>query len=58
MKRSSMPVICAFWGIAIKMFYREHGIPHFHAEYNEYKISVSIQTGEVIDGKFPVPELK
>ena len=28
-----MPVISVFFGIVIRMFYREHGIPHFHAEH-------------------------
>ena len=28
-----MPVISTFFGIVIRMYYREHGIPHFHAEY-------------------------
>ena len=28
-----MPVISAFFGIVIRMFYREHGVGHFHAEY-------------------------
>jgi len=28
-----MPVISTFFGIAIRMFYREHGVPHFHAEH-------------------------
>ena len=28
-----MPVISIFFGIVIRMFYQEHGIPHFHAEY-------------------------
>ena len=27
-----MPVISTFFGIVIRMFYREHGVPHFHAE--------------------------
>jgi len=27
-----MPVISTFFGIVIRMFYREHGLPHFHAE--------------------------
>jgi hypothetical protein len=29
-KRSSMPEICRFYGIVIKMFYDEHNPPHFH----------------------------
>ena len=28
-----MPVISFFFGVVIRMFYREHGVPHFHAEY-------------------------
>lgn len=28
-----MPVISTFFGIVIRMFYREHGVPHFHAEH-------------------------
>lgn len=28
-----MPIISTFFGIAIRMFYREHGVAHFHAEY-------------------------
>jgi len=28
-----VPVISVFFGIVIRMFYREHGLPHFHAEY-------------------------
>ena len=31
-----MPVITRFYGILIKMYFREHGSPHFHAVYNEY----------------------
>jgi hypothetical protein len=28
-----MPIISVFFGIMIRMFYSEHGVPHFHAEY-------------------------
>ncbi|HVE91862.1 MAG TPA: DUF4160 domain-containing protein [Actinomycetota bacterium] len=28
-----MPIISTFYGIIIRMYYREHGPPHFHAEY-------------------------
>ncbi len=47
-----MPVISYFLGIYIKMYADEHGLPHFHAEYGEYKISVEIKSG-VVRGKFP-----
>jgi len=28
-----MPLISAFHGVLIRMFFTEHGPPHFHAEY-------------------------
>jgi hypothetical protein len=28
-----VPIISTFFGIVIRMFYREHEPPHFHAEY-------------------------
>ena len=28
-----MPVISTFFGILIRMYYKEHGPPHFHAEH-------------------------
>jgi hypothetical protein len=33
----SMPRICAFFGIVIRMFYNDHSPPHFHAEYGEHE---------------------
>ncbi|MGZ4144877.1 MAG: DUF4160 domain-containing protein [Actinomycetota bacterium] len=28
-----MPVISTFFGIVIRMYYKEHGVAHFHAEH-------------------------
>lgn len=28
-----MPIISTFLGVVIRMFYKEHGPPHFHAEH-------------------------
>ena len=47
-----MPEISRFFGIVIKMFYREHGSPHFHAVYGEYAIVVNLESGAV-EGQFP-----
>jgi hypothetical protein len=47
-----VPEICRFLGIVIGMFYREHGLPHFHAVYGEHKITVEIESGTV-HGTFP-----
>ena len=47
-----MPEICRFLGIIIRMYYRDHAPPHFHAEYGEYEVTVEIKTG-IVSGKFP-----
>jgi hypothetical protein len=47
-----MPEISRFLGIVIGMFYREHGIAHFHAVYGEHEITMEIETG-VVHGEFP-----
>lgn len=52
-----MPELARFLGIVIGMFYREHGVPHFHAVYGEQEISVEVETGR-IHGLFPPRALK
>lgn len=52
-----MPEISRFYGIIIKMFFNEHNPPHFHAEYQGYKVSVLIKGG-VVEGKMPKRALK
>lgn len=47
-----MPEISRFLGIVIKMFYRDHAPPHFHAEYEDRQIKVYLGTG-VVEGRFP-----
>ncbi len=48
-----MPVITRFYGIVIKLYFKEHGIPHFHAIYNEYNGIFNISTLEMIEGDLP-----
>ncbi len=43
--------IARFFGIVIKMYYNDHGPPHFHAYYGDFEISVRIDTGSV-EGPF------
>ena len=45
-----MPVIARFYGILIKMYFREHGKPHFHALYGEYNGVFDIETLEMLEG--------
>ena len=48
-----MPRISSFYGIVIAMYYREHGVPHFHALYEEYEASISIESLDLIVGDLP-----
>jgi hypothetical protein len=48
-----MPVIARFYGIVIKMYFREHGVPHFHAIYGEFNGVYDIQSSEIIEGDLP-----
>jgi len=52
-----MPELTRFLGIVIGMFYREHGVPHIHAVYGEYEISVEVET-RTVHGQFPPRALK
>lgn len=47
-----MPELSRFLGIVIAMYYREHGPAHFHAIYQDYEITVEIESGR-ISGHFP-----
>ena len=47
-----MPEISRFLGIIIRMYFRDHVPPHFHAQYGEYEITVNINDG-IVEGKFP-----
>ena len=44
-----MPVISTFFGIVIRMYYREHGVPHFHAEYQGQQATFTFE-GELLAG--------
>lgn len=48
-----MPRISSFYGIVIAMYYREHGVPHFHALYGEHEASISISSPEMLGGSLP-----
>lgn len=53
-----MPRISSFYGIVIAMYYREHGVPHFHAVYGEFKASISILSSELLGGSLPPQALR
>jgi hypothetical protein len=44
-----VPVVSTFFGIVIRMFYQEHGVPHFHAEHHGQHAALTFD-GRVIAG--------
>ena len=53
-----MPTVARIKGIIIEVRYKEHGIPHYHALYGKYDISISIETNRIIVGRMPSKQLK
>jgi hypothetical protein len=52
-RKLRMPTISRFFGISIRMYYDDHGPPHFHAYYGEYSAKIDIQTLQMIQGMLP-----
>lgn len=48
-----MPTISEFFGIVIRMYFREHAPPHFHAYYGEHSAVVEIDTLRLRKGRLP-----
>ena len=51
-----MPTISMFFGILIKMNYREHNPPHIHVEYGEYRANYGIADGARMAGELPLAQ--
>ena len=48
-----VPKLSEFFGIAVYMYWGDHGSPHFHARYGGRKVSIAIEDGSVIAGGLP-----
>jgi Domain of unknown function (DUF4160) len=48
-----MPRVSSFYGMTVAMYYREHGVPHFHVRYAEHDASIAIETLELLEGSLP-----
>ena len=48
-----MPQISYFLGVIIRIFYRDHNTPHFHAVYADFEGIIDIEKNEIIDGYLP-----
>lgn len=52
-EESCMPAISRFYGIVIKIYWMDHGRPHFHAIYNEDAAVLDMRTLEATAGWLP-----
>ena len=48
-----MPELCRFYGIVIRMYFDDHGPPHFHALYGGDEALVAIDRLTVLHGHLP-----
>lgn len=48
-----MPVISSFYGIDIKLYFRDHFPPHFHAFYGEFSAELAIHDLTLLAGWLP-----
>ena len=49
----SVPTISRFYGITIQMFFKEHGVPHFHARYGGQTAVFTVEPTEPLRGELP-----
>lgn len=47
-----MPTLSTFYGIKVTMNYNDHLPPHFHAEYQDFEVTMEIANG-LVTGKMP-----
>jgi len=52
-QRSTMPTISSFYGVTIRMYWRDHAPPHFHARYGGYEALIEIGTRGIVRGILP-----
>lgn len=53
-----MPVISEFYGLSIRIYYKEHNPPHIHVRYGEYSLAIRIDNLDIIEGNLPIRALK
>jgi len=56
-RQAPMPELSRFSGIVIKVFYRDHPPPHFHAYSGSHAIKFRL-AGGIVEGRLPRPALR
>ena len=53
-----MPTISIFFGLIIRMYYKDHQPPHIHVQYQDYNAVIDILTGNITEGKLQIRQLR
>lgn len=53
-----MPTVAVVEGMKILIYSNEHGTPHFHVIYAEYRAVIVIDTLEVLEADLPKSKLR
>ena len=53
-----MPTISIFFGLIIRMYYKDHHPSHIHVQYQDYNAVIDILTGDMTEGELPIRQLR
>ena len=53
-----MPTIAIIAGVRLVIYPKDHLPPHLHSLYSGHEAMISIATGQVLEGKLPLPKLR
>ncbi|MDR0830295.1 MAG: DUF4160 domain-containing protein [Prevotellaceae bacterium] len=53
-----MPTLSMFYGLIIRMYYKDHQPPHIHVQYQSNNATVDIVTGNIDEGILPARQLR
>jgi hypothetical protein len=56
--KKNMPTLSIFFGLIIRMFYRDHQPPHIHVQYQNDHAMVDIATGDIREGSLSARSLR
>ena len=52
-----MPTLFSFGPYRVRIYFREHGIPHVHLISADHAVVIAIEDGEIIEGSAPADAL-
>lgn len=56
--RLHMPEVSRFYGIIVRLYYRDHPPAHFHAIYGDHEALIEIESGRINRGSLPKTALE